>query len=579
VLSFLIFSEKMTEKMTDQPLLRRTVRGILVALMILWGVVPPLQGAEVKRVAVFPFVLHAQERMDYVREGVQDMLTSRLFWEDRVVIIEGALIKKVLEKDPGPLDEGRVQALGKQLGAHVALWGSINVLGATVSIDINVLQFSSRQPVRKFYAQAKTMDEVIPRVNELADMINEKVFDRPRETAPASSGVPAVASTPTSKTDGGAEASKAPVSLKGLTINPLSPQIILNAGGFEMAGVWRSAILPFALVDLDFGDLDGDGTTETVLISKNAVYIYRFLKDRFERVKEIRGALGDHYLSVDVADIQGTGKPQIFVTNYRDNTLRSFSVAWVQGEYKVVTRNIPYYLRVHRLPGKGTVLLGQQKYGDRFFDDRIFILAWKEGRYVPTERLHLPDGLTVYDFVLLEEGRDGSQEIMHINRFNRLVIASEKGKAKYSSAENYGGTINALRNAEPEGLATVKDEEKQTYYLPARLVVLPSKNPGEKEFILNRNKGSFFNFLARYKAFVNGEIYALGWDGTALREKWRTPVIADYIANYNVGGFKNNGQDQLVVGVVQSTGPIPFITDARSLLYVYELGEVKTTRK
>lgn len=570
MLSFRGFERKtMRKTATHHPLHRRTAMGLALVLLMLLSAFP-LEAAAVKRVAIFPFVINSQERMDYVREGVQDMLASRLSWEDRVVVIESAQVRKALEKEPGLLDEGRATALGKQLDADVALWGSINVVGTTVSIDINVLPFSLRQPLRKFYAQAKTIDEVIPRVNELADMINEKVFDRPR---------PAAAPPPKAKEEESASATKPPLSLKGLTINPLSPQMILNAGGFEMAGVWRSAILPFALVDLAFGDLDGDGNTETVLISKNGVYVYRFLKDRFELIKEIRGALYDHYLSVDVADIHGTGKPQIFVTNYRDNTLRSFTLAWSQGEYKTVAKNVPYYLRVHRLPGKGTVLLGQKKYGDRFFDTQIFILSWKEGRYVPTERLNLPEGLTVYDFVLLESGKDGAQEILHINRYNRLLIVSEKGKAKYTSAENYGGTVNAVRGEETDSHLTIRDEEKLTYYLPARLVILSLGNPGKKEFILNRNKGSFFNFLARYKAFVNGEVYALSWDGTALKEVWRTPVIADYIANYNVGGFKNNGQDQLVVGVVQSTGPIPLLTEARSLLYVYELGEVKTEGK
>lgn len=165
-------------------LFRPTGSGILLALVLLWTTVP-LRAAEVKRVALFPFIINAPERMDYVRQGVQDMLASRLSWEDRVVVIEAAQVKKAMEKESGPLDEAVVTALGKRLGVDVALWGSINVLGTTVSIDINCLSLALRQPLRKFYAQAKTMDEVIPRVNELADMINEKLFDRPRPAAVA----------------------------------------------------------------------------------------------------------------------------------------------------------------------------------------------------------------------------------------------------------------------------------------------------------------------------------------------------------------------------------------------------------
>jgi hypothetical protein len=254
--------------------------------------------------------------------------------------------------------------------------------------------------------------------------------------------------------------------------------------------------------------------------------------------------------------------------------LRSFSLSWTKGEYKILAGNIPYYLRVHHLPGRGTVLLGQQKYGDQFFGSKIEILSWKNDRYVPAEPLTLPEGLTVYDFVLLESGKTGSMEILHINRFNRLLIVSEKGKARYASKENYGGTLNLIRGVETNTYGNIRDEEKLTFYIPARLLVTGQGDSGKKEFILNRNKGSFFNFLDRYKAYNSGEVYSLSWEGGSLKEMWRTPVIPDYIANYNVGGFKNNGQKQLVIGVVQSTGPIPVLTDARSILYVYELGMV-----
>ena len=140
------------------------------------------QAAVVKQVAILPFVVNAPERMDYLREGVQDMLASRLTWEDKVVVIDNARVQKARDKISGPLDESRAIELGKQLGVDVVLWGSISVLGTSVSLDINLVDITLRQPVKKFYAQTKGIDEVIIRVGELSDMINEKVFDRARTT-------------------------------------------------------------------------------------------------------------------------------------------------------------------------------------------------------------------------------------------------------------------------------------------------------------------------------------------------------------------------------------------------------------
>ena len=60
-----------------------------------------------------------------------------------------------------------------------------------------------------------------------------------------------------------------------------------------------------------------------------------------------------------------------------------------------------------------------------------------------------------------------------------------------------------------------------------------------------------------------------------MKENWRTQTIPDYVANYNIADFKNNGQKQLVVGVVQFRG-MSFVADARSVLYSYDLGTVET---
>ncbi len=149
-----------------------------------------------------------------------------------------------------------------------------------------------------------------------------------------------------------------------------------------------------------------------------------------------------------MADINGTGLPQIFVTNFRGDGLKSLALSWSGGEYKTIAQNIPYYLRVHQLPGRGTVLLGQQKYGDQLFDSKIVVLSWKDGKYIPVERLKVPEGLTVFNFVFLEPNKDGSQEILHLNSSNRLMVLSEKGKAKYSSSDPYGGTVNLVQGTD-----------------------------------------------------------------------------------------------------------------------------------
>ena len=235
------------------------------------------------------------------------------------------------------------------------------------------------------------MDEVIPRMNDLIEDLNEKIFERPRTQPASAKGLTELQAASV----GGGPGGKAPIALKDFTLKPLSPQIIMDASGFDLAGIWRSTILPYALRDVAFGDLDGDGNLETVVISQKAVYIYRFKNEKFELLKEMPGDRNDNYLGVDVADINGTGRPQIFVSNLRTDGLRSLVVSWDQGNYSVLAKNVPYHLRVHRLPGRGQVLLGQQRRGDDALGSSIKVLSWKDNRYVPTETLKLPEGINI----------------------------------------------------------------------------------------------------------------------------------------------------------------------------------------
>jgi TolB-like protein len=554
--------------------LRLCLPGIF--LILLSFLCPPSWAGETKKLAILPLSLNAPEQMAYLREGVEDMLSSRLAWEGKVLVLNRSQVRQGTEKISGPFDESLALRVGKELGVQVVLWGSINVIGTNVSLDFSLLDLSENQPVKKFYSQAKGMDDVILRVNEISEEINEKVFGRPK-TALAS---PVTRETSQPK---GPEPSpvqsapgKAPLSLKNFIINPLSPQIIMNAGGFDLAGVWRSAPLPFAIIDIAFGDLDGDGKIETVLLSKNKITICRFVQDRFEIVKEIPGDRWDNYVAVDVADINGTGRPQIFVSNYRSDGLRSKVLSWEQGEYKTIAKDIHYHLRIHQIPRRGAVLLGQQQSVKDPFGGGIHILSWKDGKYVSVEKLKLPDDFTVFNFIYLDINSDGTPEYLYLNPNNRLMVVDKKGKAAYSSSEMYGGSLNMVGGNDTDTYTYMMSEK--IYYVPARMVVTSVLDPGKQEIIINKNKGVFTNFLDRIKAYSSGEIFSLSWDGAAMKENWRTQTINDYVANYGVADFKNNGQQQLVVGVVQSSG-LPIVSNARSVLFCYDLGAVKSVPK
>jgi TolB-like protein len=554
--------------------------GPILVLILLAGMVgvfspAPGLGETPRKVALVPLQVNARDPLDYLRDGLQDIMASRLAWEGRVVVLDRDPVRQALSKFPGPVDETRALEIGKSLGVDYVLFGSLTMVGAGASLDIRVKDLAKDQPAEKFYTETKSLDEVIPRVNDLLEDINAKVFERPRTTAaaPAGRGIPGVGTA----ASGAGE--KPGLSLKDFTLRPLSPQIIVNAGGFDLTGIWRSTILPYALIDLAFGDLDGDGYLETVIISQKGVHIYRFKDDKFNLLTEIKGQRNDNYIAVDVADINGTGRPQVFVTNFRNDGVRSLVLSWEGDRVKTIVKDVPYSWRVHQIPGRGQVLLGQQRRGNDPFGTKIKVLSWKDGRYEPGEELDLPGEINVFNFITADLNGDGTPETVYLNKDNRLVLLSPQGKSEYQSGDHYGGTVTFVDVTEFNAFtSTIMSDRAGRTYLPARLVLIPGARPGAPELVLSKNKDSLWNIIDRFDSFSSGVIYSLSWDGVAFKENWRTMTINDYVANYSVEDFKNIKQKQLVVGVVQSQG-LPIIGKARSVIYCYDLGVVKIEKK
>ena len=63
--------------------------------------------AEPAKVALLPLTINAPDRLDYLRQGLQDIMASRVSWEGKVLVLDKALVEKALVKVSGPIDENR----------------------------------------------------------------------------------------------------------------------------------------------------------------------------------------------------------------------------------------------------------------------------------------------------------------------------------------------------------------------------------------------------------------------------------------------------------------------------------------
>jgi hypothetical protein len=80
------------------------------------------------------------------------------------------------------------------------------------------------------------------------------------------------------------------------------------------------------------------------------------------------------------------------------------------------------------------------------------------------------------------------------------------------------------------------------YYVPLPLLV----QPGHVLLPLQPISVAA-QFFENYRAFSQGEIHALYWDGVGLSLKWKTRRIKGTISGYTLADVDNDGRQELVV--------------------------------
>ncbi|MBW2640541.1 MAG: hypothetical protein JRE10_10395, partial [Deltaproteobacteria bacterium] len=148
---------------TRKATLKRFLMSLIVVVMMFGGL--ESVAAEVNRVAIVPFKVNAEKDLSFLRDGIVDMLTSRLSVEDKVVVLCREEIAKVLKTVSPPINESKAREIGSKLGVDYVLFGSLTVFGESVSMDAKMVDVSGTQPVLTFFNQSQGMDQVIPKIN------------------------------------------------------------------------------------------------------------------------------------------------------------------------------------------------------------------------------------------------------------------------------------------------------------------------------------------------------------------------------------------------------------------------------
>ena len=415
-------------------------------LLLLFAVLPAVSSvawaAEYpRRIAIAPFaVLGPQEEIRQTVDILPRLLSSRL------MALAGA---EVLLLPPG---EKSAEDVAKKAGLPLLLKGTVAKLGAGYSIDVTVSDLSTGQTAGAFFVAAATVDEIIPRLGDLASDISEKMFGvkaavryyQPPLAAQRQEPPGAAPAQPVSAGAGAAVPPPATVSAP-VPAPPPSAAAPPASGAEWVPSSFKKIAESGRIVDelhgIVSGDVDSEGNGEVIAYGKNGIHLYRLNGSEFLSKARITDGIPGHILNVEAVDLDGDGEKEIVVTGIDGESLRSTVLKKKGDTFGRIADRLPYYLVL--LPdwqGK-KVLAGQQKGDDFPFHGKLYAMVWdgktlRLGEALPADTLRAPLSSGILGLTSARFGEEWKW--IYTDNDDHLRVLAAGGVPEYKTDADYG---------------------------------------------------------------------------------------------------------------------------------------------
>ena len=553
----------------------------VASLLFLIVSVQPLWAKDRNTVAVLPFSIHSAENIDYVRQGIGDMLASRISVNEKIDVIGKDSVLAALQETAGrELALADAYALGKKLNADFVVWGSITKIGNSLSIDGKLVDIAASKTAVNLFAQCPTMDEVIPKINDFAQRIDTHILGG----LPQASESPSVPKEIIVSRQSSPQATREAEIIsgmrggrKGTYTSSINPDFINAAQPLNRKTFWKSQQFSNEFRGMDIGDVNGDGLNETIMIDPHNVLIYQKKGNEFKLIQQIPGKSYDYYVSLDVADINANGIKEIIVSSYNGQQVDSFILEFRNGKFVTIASGLPFFMRVIDNASGIPLLLGQRRGMDKPFDTPIYEIVWQNGEYREGQKMRIPKGLSVYGLTMDKLGSGGAERIVTLNDYDYICIYEQTDKPLsrvaiiggsdefiWKSEDVFGGSNTIIESMKGSNV----NSDDPYNYINLRILTYDTNKDGKREIIIVKNLSASGRTFQRVKLFTSAEVYDLEWDGMGMVENWRTKKINGYVADYQFKDIDNDGENEVVLALVLSVGGA---IKERSVIVAYKL--------
>ena len=510
-------------------------KRLLISLAVLLLCAAPALAQEAKTFAVLPFGVHGPQEYQYLSQGVQSMLTTRLTWPDHFAPMDAGTVKKNVPAIPS--DAAAAEKIRQTLGVDYLVWGSLTIMGQECSLDVNTIDPEGANQPRPVQTQ---LNQVIPSLETVAQDINAQIFKRPESAAPKTVVKPMNEALIVNESQGGTAYA--------------NPSLQYQDADTSM-GRWRSQTMPFASRGMVVCDGDGDGKNEVFIMTDSSILAYRVADGQMRQVAEMELPKSRNYVRLNSIDINRDGRHELVIAGAIDQDPKSLIVGF-DGKFTIIEDFIPYYLGVLNLPPAFTpTLVGQSVGKTKYMQSSIHQMIKAGGKFELGPAIDLPLGGNVFNVTFLPF--ENNHQIIMIDDFDRMRVFSATGAMLTVTDESYAGS-NLGIEYHPSALGMKAPDALQSpqyrVYIPLRAIPANLDKDNRYELIISRNISVSAQLFSNYRDYPQGEMHSLYWDGVGMSLQWKTARIKGTIADYALADLDNDGTLDMVVNINSHTG-------------------------
>ena len=298
----------------------------------------------------------------------------------------------------------------------------------------------------------------------------------------------------------------------------------------------------YEIVDFDVGDVNGDGENEFILIDRYRVMIFKSKKGYLRRVAQVKTRKSiNHFLGVDVADINGNGRDEIFVTNQTDDKLSSFAL-----EIKPKQKRLHYtwkdanlYFRILRPMGKRPILVSQGSGFQNPIEGPIKKVLYKNGKYQQGPELNTPtvygNHFTLYGLTQEDLNGNGTPETIILDNKFHLRVYSQKGDLVVKSDEYFGHDPRLIDVGVVEDIPGLHQGEPVRFKGRLEFVQLGAN----RYLVLPMNKTLGGGFLNRLVVVENSGLALLRLTGEGFEKAFESSKQKGFLSSFRAIPHKN----------------------------------------